>query len=503
MSFYRKLWIGLNIVIYLVAIGTWIAIPEHYILNSSIMGLGMVLSGILIYPARHEFYQSVTSRFSRKMYNNMINLFLVFCIISLVQYLAYKNSTFFDLTSQKVNSLSEQTKEVLNSMPGEIGFTYYGERDMWNRKLPLMQLYKNLKKDIKIKAVDIEAQPQLVRANNIEKGDTLQITYKGKGLNVETKSELTITNGLLKLIRNREIKIYATSGHGEIDIDDESREGGNKLAEYIRNTSYQLEKLDIVNSGIPFDAFALMILGPKKSFLKGELNKIRAFIEKGGKLLVTLGPNFKSNPNKELIKLLSEYGIKVNNNIIVDMLSQKFNTDATVPFITTYDPSHTITKNFAGRAIFPIVSSVEAVGKTDYNVSLLAFSNNFPASWAESNLKDVEKGIAKFDRKDKKGPQAVLAVSEKESNRVAVFGNSAFIINGYEMIGTNFNLFLNTLSWLVDDKPIISLNRPQVNNQTILMSANQVHLIFYFSVIFAPLILFGFAFFQYKRRQKL
>jgi hypothetical protein len=132
----------------------------------------------------------------------------------------------------------------------------------------------------------------------------------------------------------------------------------------------------------------------------------------------------------------------------------------------------------------------------------------FPASWAEKNLKQVQEGKVTFDGQDTKGP-IVLAgiVFEKAKNdletKIGILGSTSLIVNGYANQSPNFNLFLNILSWIVDNEGLISLNRPVLNQERIMMSSPQIGTIFYFSVIFLPLGLFSVAFYLYRRRLKL
>ena len=83
-----------------------------------------------------------------------------------------------------------------------------------------------------------------------------------------------------------------------------------------------------------------------------------------------------------------------------------------------------------------------------------------------------------------------------------VSSSSSFIVNGYQSQSSNFNLFLNMLAWGLDDEGIISLNRPDLNDEMIMLSATQLTLIFYFGIAFIPFILFGTAILLYRRRLK-
>jgi hypothetical protein len=62
-------------------------------------------------------------------------------------------------------------------------------------------------------------------------------------------------------------------------------------------------------------------------------------------------------------------------------------------------------------------------------------------------------------------------------------------------------LFLNALSWLVDEDRLISFNLPIVQSEPIFISQQQMGIVFYFSVLFSPLILIGASIYMYRRRR--
>ena len=102
---------------------------------------------------------------------------------------------------------------------------------------------------------------------------------------------------------------------------------------------------------------------------------------------------------------------------------------------------------------------------------------------------------------DKPGPMFMTMSYESPDNKIVAFGNSTFVINAYSKFGANFTFFLNSLSWTVGEDRLISFNLPIVQSQPIFISAPQMGIIFYFSVLFSPLVLFGVAVFMYRRKR--
>ncbi|NIU88462.1 MAG: ABC transporter, partial [Nitrosopumilaceae archaeon] len=58
----------------------------------------------------------------------------------------------------------------------------------------------------------------------------------------------------------------------------------------------------------------LVVAGPKKTLLQTEIDAIKNFIDEGGNTIFMLEP--QGSP--ELVKMLSGYGIKIGNNIVID-----------------------------------------------------------------------------------------------------------------------------------------------------------------------------------------
>jgi hypothetical protein len=83
----------------------------------------------------------------------------------------------------------------------------------------------------------------------------------------------------------------------------------------------------------------------------------------------------------------------------------------------------------------------------------------------------------------------------------APFGNSTFVLNAYQKFGANYAMFINTLSWLIDEDRLISFDLPVIQNEPMFISPQQMGIIFYFSVLFSPLVLFGVSIYMYRRKR--
>ena len=100
---------------------------------------------------------------------------------------------------------------------------------------------------------------------------------------------------------------------------------------------------------------SVVIGGPKSDLLPQEIDKLKAYLTKGGKLLVLLDPPAKADapPLTNLVALLKEWSIEVGDNAILDPMSQLRGADPTVPVAAPPYPSHPITSTFKLITAFP------------------------------------------------------------------------------------------------------------------------------------------------------
>lgn len=503
------LWVIVDVLILISSLALWISAPEYRTLNFSITGCGLGLGILLIVFSWREFSKIIKSPYFKRTVTESLNIFLVLCILGLINYLGYKNLKEVDLTIQKKNSLTSQTLKVMEMIKAPVKLNLFAKREEWHHILNVLKLYKAKNSQIEVNAIDTDARPDLVKKFGITANNTVVIEYKDKKVSFVVSDELSITNGLLKILRDEEIVVYMTVGHKELSCDENHEEGLSVICDRIRGQNYIIRKLDLTTSEVPRDARAVLVLGPALGFLDQEVQKLKTYLERGGNLVMALAPSFSGPLYANLSKLSEDYGLVLGQDIVIDNLSTVQGTEATIPIITQYDQTSIITQKFDQRTIFPMASSVRKSNNANSNVSLIALTSPFPGSWAETNLNAVIEGKAKFEEKeDLKGPVGLIGTSLKESkhglqSHLVLIGSSSFLINSYQNQSGNSTLFLNTLSWLVEDEGIISFNRAGLDNFPVILSEQHMQMIFVISILLVPIIFFGAAIFIYRKRRLL
>ncbi len=504
------LWIIIDILVGVASVAMWIAAPEFRVLNTSMTVFAMALLAVLVIIKLEDVKVFVKSRYFRKVFFHTINIALVFSILGILNYLGNKNFREFDLTKERRNSLTSQTLKIIEMVKSPVKFTLFSKREEWKWILTVLKMYQAKSPLITVEAIDTDLRPDLVKSKGITANGTVIISHKEKEFSFLISDELSVTNALLKALRDEKIIIYMVTGHQELSCGDHSQEGISILCEKLRSQNYVVKDLNLAQlKEVPNDASAVMVLGPIAGFFPEEAKRLEDYLSRGGSLYLALAPAFKAELYSNLTKLATPFGLALGNDVVVDRTSTVQGGEATIPIVSRYEEGHPVTAGFNHRTVFPLSSSVSTIEGND-SATLLALTNDFPGSWAESDLKGVTEGQAKFDeKKDRKGPIGLMGVGErvgKEGNsdsRFVLLGSSSFLVNAYQAQSGNTTLFLNTTSWMLNDEGIISFNRPGTEEYPVILSAQHIQLIFVISILLVPIIFFGAGIFVYRRRRLL
>lgn len=442
---------------------------------------------------------------------NMVVLsILVLSILSVINYIAFKNSSRVDLTREKLHSLSDQTIRVLKGLRDEVEIIAFFKEIGLDRKefQNLINQYKSNSPRIKVRFVDPDHDPGIAQKYQISEYGTLVFRMNEKTIKIKISDPLTggilntseqlITNSLIKLTKDIEKTVLFLTGHGERDINDIANPAGfGRARRALEDESFIPREFVLLREGkIPSDSI-LVVAAPKKPLLEAEVQAIKEHLDGGGAALFLLEPN----TGAELVELLSNYGIDFRNDVIIDPSSKLVGGGDVAPIIATYSASD-ITEDFRFATIFPYSRSVNVRSLNGVAAQVIAKTSEY--AWAEKNLKLFGEGVAELDAEDEKGPLGVAAVSELgDKGRIAGFGSADVISNRFFDFSGNGDLFLNTINWLARDENLISIRPKLAREGKLDLTPSGQRVLFAVSVVAIPLaVLITGTFIWFKRRNR-
>ncbi len=542
-------WLGLFLVSAGLTTGlvseSWGIIPLALIIS------GTVIIGVwLVWQSQHNNWWG--RRSTQAGTNALVATLAVLAILGLINFLASRYHLRTDLTETQLFTIAPESKELVQNLKEPVKVWVFDvAQNSLDREL-LDNYRQQNSKFFKFEYVDPQARPGLTEKFGVkdygevylESGDRKQLVQV---VNVNDRlSEVKLTNSLQQITNSATAKVYFLQGHGERQLS--AGEGAiSQAVKALTDKGYTTAPLNLAEKpGIPSDANVVVIAGPQRGLLDGEVVALRDYLNGGGNLLVMIDPGF-TDPKLE--SLLAEWGVKLDNRLAVDQSGSVALGEA-VPIVTDYG-EHPITKDFAnGISFYRLARPIDTTPVPGVEATPLLKTKPYPNSWAESDLQNEN---LQFNQgSDRQGPLTLgVALKRKlpvqssptptpttppttesktsptpsplpppptpgasptptpgasptptpvasptpsanptaSESRMVVIGDSDFATEGLFAQQLNGDVFLNSISWASQqDRQPLSIRPKEAKNRRINLTAAQANLLVISSLLVLPLI---------------
>jgi ABC-type uncharacterized transport system involved in gliding motility auxiliary subunit len=475
------------------------ALPAQGRLWWPLVGAGVVLVAVSALPWLAGARARLGGRTVSHGLNAVVSVLIVLAIISVVEAFSARHSARLDLTENQRRSLSPQTVQVLRGLKDEVNAVGFFRPDQPGKRVAedlFKQYAGHAGKRFTWKMVDPDADPAQARRYGIESYGTIVLETKTRSEKVLDAEEEKLTNGLLKVTREGKRIVYVVQGHGEHDLGNTERQGFSEAKGALEKANYEVKPLALARAGaVPADAAVVVVPGPRTDLFPPELDALDAYLGKGGKVLVMVDPPLPARLQDSAIKkLLGRWGVDLGDNLIVELspIGRLFGIGPEVPIIQQYEP-HPITRDLAGiTTLFPLTRTVTPAKTSPTGVNVQPLARTSPESWGETDRDALEKGAAKPDPQDPKGPLPVAVVATKDKARLVVYGTSNVATNQFLNVQGNRDFFLNTVSWLAEQEDQITVRPKDTKQSPIFLSAQQGRVVALLPLVVLPgLVLAG------------
>lgn len=518
-------WLGMALVGLALVIRFGFPAQDQYVVPLAVAGLVCVLLYTL------SQWREIASVFSRRQarYGALAasSVLIALGILVAVNYIGKVQNKRWDLTANSQYSLSDQTRNVLSKLDSPMQVLVFAQETDFQSYRDRMREYEYGSSRIETEYIDPDKTPTVAQQNDVQQYGTIIVNYKGRTERTTQNTEQDITNAIITVVSGEERKVYFTQGHGEKNLTSGERDGYNAISDALKRENYAVEPLVLAQvPAVPDDASVVIVSGPQTDFLEGEVDELRNYLDKAGKLFLLVDPPGQADapPLTNLIELAHAWGIEVQNNIVLDAsgIGRLIGTDEAVPVAASY-PSHPITDRFGILTAYPLARGVAPVEGGVEGRTAQTFIESSPRSWGESNLRallssgtvsmDIEQGdlagpvsmgVAVSVPQEAEKPETDAGESSdapKPEARVVVVGDSDFASNGVLGIQGNRDMFMNIVGWLSQQENLISIRPREADDRRITLTAAQQNNITWLSLLVIPGVVFGGGLYSWWRRR--
>ena len=382
-----------------------------------------------------------------------------------------KKFTQFDTTSNDLFTLSQQSESLASSLTEDVTIYWIVRAGQEQSYLEsLLDRYKAAGDHLRVVKKDPDVYPtfpdsytdsytenslvvvcgdryRYVDYNDIFVMDYASYYYYGSG-SWSFDGESQITSAIDYVTRGDLPKLYSLTGHGEATL-------STAFAAAVGAENIEREDLSLLTrEGVPTDADALLINAPQTDISENEAEKLREYLENGGKLLLITDPP-KNGKLTNLEALLEGYGVTAREGIVVEGDQSRY-VWGTPYYLLPEIHSHTVTAplvNGGYRVVLPVAQGLTVADTLPDNVTVTQLLTTSDTAYAKA----AGYSLTTYDREegDVDGPFALgvaisLAMDDGLTGEILWFSSGALVddSSSAQASGGNQDLFLNALGYL-------------------------------------------------------
>jgi ABC-2 type transport system permease protein len=384
--------------------------------------------------------------------------------------------TQFDMTSEGLYSLSEQTVELCTSLTEEVTLNWIvqaGDED--NQLKALLDRYRELSQYVKVQKVDPVENPSFASAytQNLQYNNSVIVVCGGRSkfvdyydifvpdyasyyttgmYSVSFNGEGALTSAIDYVTSQDLSKLYILGGHGEQALP-------NAVTEAIAAQNILTENLSLLTSKtVPEDSACVLVCSPASDISADEKTVLQSYLEAGGHMLLITNYLKDGLPNLEA--LMADYGTALNRGVVLDSDSN-YNVQGVSYYLLPKLESHEITNPLVDKyyVLMPMAQGLTVSDGLREGLTVTKLLTTSDAAFSKVNINETGETSTEYEEGDIKGPFALGAAVEEDDTRIVWFTTGLMLDDQYNTLvgGADRDLFINALNWMCEREERISI----------------------------------------------
>ena len=434
-----------------------------------------------------------------------------------------------DLSSEKLYTIGDQTKELLDDLDKDVDLYYIAQDGTESTDIQrLLERYKERSEHIKVEQKDPAVYPTFTQqytsdsvSNNsiiVVCGDKSRVVNYSDmyetSINYQTYTQETtafdgesqLTSAINYVISDNMPVLYTLEGHNEASM-------GTAMTETIQKANIEIQSLNLLTQDrVPEDASCLFIFAPSTDLSEEEANKIIEYLENGGKALIISNYTDEEMPNFESV--LENYGVRPVDGIVMEGDTAHYISQNPYYLLPNIE-SNDVTSNLSSQSryvLMPLAQGIETLDNIRDSLDIQSILTTSDSAYSKTdleNMQTMEKEDSDIDGPFDLGVSITEDVGDDAQTQIVYYASSSIFddtIDSY-VSGTNYELLSSSLSWLcqseADNTNTISIPSKSLDTSMLTISAADVNFwsIFVTAVIPVCILLIGFGIWMKRRKQ--
>ena len=473
-----------------------------------------------------KFIEILKSKWLVKASTTLLLVLIIFAIyIGVTKLLENVNIPDVDCTTNKIYSLSDETKSRLKDIDKDIEITLinYGSSDSMKN---IMDQYKALNKKIKVEEIDdITSRIDIQQKYSIDSTASLiVISCGGEEITLDSYdlysydystyqqvdlTEEAVTNAIVNITAESKPQIYFMDNHAKYP----STTNYADLIKVLEGDANKVSSINLLTTGrVPEDCDTLVITTLKEDITEPEKDYIVDYINAGGNLLLLCGTNFLEELNlSNFQEILNLYRLNIKDGIVLEGNANKMLSGYPDMIIENVAAgSITRNKDLNLNALLVDAGAIEV--RDDEENSEIEYETIVETSdtaFLRTNLNIASASRTDLDSEEDSYILGILAtktINDEKSSKLIMFADEMFTqvqLQNYIMeAGNNQDVIANSVAYLNKKENTITIRKNyDTVTYTVTEAQNKIIMRIIFIMPFA-IIIVGIVVWQVRRKRK-
>ena len=301
---------------------------------------------------------------------------LVAGFICLNLYIQKLNLPMFDITTNKIHTLSTSSKDVIEKIDKNVNIVTYGFPTKSSEMRLIKQYVEANPEHITHEILTDSSDPVKVQSYGLSDGYEVVIfecdgktkmissndftTIDYSDYSIIDRTEQVLTNGLISISLHENNKVNFLINHGEFNEDQLKI-----VLSYLQAEAFSYEFVDLIKGNTELNPKEILcIINPRTDITESEANKIIDFINKGGNIFYAQGYYETAMNMPNMQKVLDIYEVNLDNGFIIENDESRIASSNSLVFFPNISTTSTITSDIATYNSYIVL---EQAGKIRFN----------------------------------------------------------------------------------------------------------------------------------------